>query len=172
VTVEGVVTWQEQWSSGRVYFLQDGTAGISTFHSGAPALNRGDRIRITGDVGAFAGEAQLSPITALTVLGQEAIPSPRAVTGAQINAGEYQGELATVGGTVDSVVVINDFDTHIVWLTDDASTVFTAYVDNRTGVASAFWTLGSSVTLTGVLGTNDNGSPAARIEPRDPDDIQ
>jgi hypothetical protein len=171
VTVEGVVTWQQQWDS-RVYFLQDGTAGISTFHSGGPDLNRGDRIRITGDVGAFAGETQLSPITALAVLGQEAIPSPRAVTGAEINAGEYQGELATVGGTVDSVVVINGFDTHIVWLTDDASTVFTAYVDNRTDIASADWTPATLVTLTGVLGTNDSGSPAARIEPRDPNDIQ
>ncbi len=170
VTVEGVVTWQQEWDT-RVYYLQDATGGISTFDGAGPTLQRGDRIRITGDVGAFRSEVQLSPITALINLGAEALPAPRPITGAEINAGQYQGELVTVAGTVDSLQVFS-FDNHTVWLTDGASTVFTAYIDSRNGVASADWTLGSSVTLTGVLAIDDRNTPAARIEPRDPSDIQ
>jgi hypothetical protein len=171
VTVEGFVTWQEQWSGGPVYFLQDATGGISTFHSGAPALQRGDRIRITGDLGAFRGETQISPVTGLTVLGQEAIPAPRVVTGSEINAGQFQGELVAIDGTVVSVTVFS-FDNHRVELTDGDGTTFYVYVDSRTGIASTDWTSGASVSLTGVLGTDDRDTPAARLEPRDPSDIQ
>jgi uncharacterized protein YdeI (BOF family) len=171
VIVEGVVTWQEQWSGGPVYFLQDGSGGISTFHSGAPTLQRGDVIRVQGEVGAFRGEVQLSPVLTATVVGQTTVPTPRAVTGAEINAGQFQGELATIEGTVDSVLVLNSFDTHLTWLTDGAGTEFTAYADNRTGIASTDWAVGTTMVVRGVLGTDDRNSPAARIEPRDPNDM-
>ncbi len=45
-------------------------------------------------------------------------------------------------------------------------------MDSRNGVASADWTVGAAVTLTGVLGTDDRNTPAARLEIRDSQDIQ
>ncbi len=170
VTVEGVVTWQQNWDE-RVYFLQDATGGISTFHSGAPTLARGDRIRVVGTVGAFRSEVQLSPVNAISILGNEPVPAARTVTGADINGGLFQGELVTIGGTVDSVQVFS-FDNHMVWLSDGAGTDFTTYVDSRNGVASTDWTIGAAVTLFGVLGTDDRNTPAARLEIRDSQDIQ
>ncbi|MDH3458835.1 MAG: hypothetical protein OER90_18495 [Gemmatimonadota bacterium] len=169
VTVEGVVTWQQNWDS-RVYFLQDATGGISTFHSGAPTLARGDRIRVVGTVGAFRGEVQIST-DAVSILGNEAVPTARTVTGVDINGGLYQGELVTIGGTVDSLFT-DGFDNQTVWLSDAADTDFVTYVDSRNGVASTAWTLGASVTLFGVLGTDDRNTPAARLEIRDIQDIQ
>ncbi|MCJ7626997.1 MAG: Ig-like domain-containing protein, partial [Longimicrobiales bacterium] len=93
VSVEGTVTWQNQWDD-RIYFLQDETGGISTFHAdGAIPLAEGDRIRITGLMEEFRGEVQMNPITAIRVLGHDAVPPPRTVTAAQINGGQFQGEL-------------------------------------------------------------------------------
>ncbi|MFQ5703623.1 MAG: SdrD B-like domain-containing protein [Gemmatimonadales bacterium] len=171
VAVQGVVTWQQPWDS-RVYFFQDGTAGLSAFdgNSVAGTLQRGDRILVVGTAGAFRGETQVSSVTDVIALGSESVPAPRSVTGAQVNAGSFQGELVSVSGTVDSVQVFS-FDNHMVFLTDGSGTTFTVFVDSRNGRASADWTVGASVTVTGVLGTDDRNALAARIELRDPQDV-
>ena len=105
------------------------------------------------------------------MIGQEALPAPRSVTGAEINAGQFQGELASIGGTVDSVQVFS-FDNHMVFLTDGNGDTFTAYVDSRNGIASTDWTVGQMMTLIGVLATDDRDTLAERLELRDPSDIQ
>ncbi len=170
-TVEGVVTWQQEWDASSFYY-QDATGGINTFDTSDPTLRRGDRIRIRGTVDAFRGEAQLTSIVSIAVLGQEALPTPRLVTGAEINAGQFQGELATIDGTVTSVAVLS-FGSQMVFFTDGVGTTFTAFVDNRSGIASTDWTVGQAVTLVGILATDDRDAPpTARIELRDPSDMQ
>ncbi len=168
--VEGVITWQQEWDP-TVYFFQDATAGISVFDTNDPTLQRGDRVRVRGVISSFGGETQVSPVLNITVLGQEAVPTPRTVTAAQVNAGQFQGELVRTTGTVDSVPVLNSFDTHMVFVTDDFGNTVTAFVDSRNGIASADWTVGSSVAVTGVLGTDDRNSLPFRIEIRDTADM-
>ena len=169
VILEGVVTWQTEWD-GRIYFFQDATAGISTFHSGAPDLNEGDRVRVTGEVSTFRGETQIGSITDLTVLGNEAVPTPRPVTGEQINHGLFQGELVVASGTLLTVTELS-FGTQSVAVQDTGGTSFVVYVDNRTGMSAADWpALGSMVRVMGVLGTDDRNEPA-RLETRRPGDV-
>ena len=169
VIVEGVVTWQTEWD-GRIYFFQDATAGISTFHSGAPDLNEGDRIRVTGEVSSFRGETQIGSITDLTVLGNEAVPTPRMVTGDQINSGLFQGELVSASGTLLTVTELG-FGTQSVTVQDAGGTSFVVYVDNRTGMSAADWpALGSMVRVMGVLATDNRNEPA-RLETRRPGDV-
>ncbi len=166
VFIEGVVTWQQQWDS-RVYFFQDATGGISTFDSDVqPTLQRGDRIRVRGEVSVFRGETQASPVITVSILGQEAVPDPRTVTAAEINGSQFQGQLVKITGTVDSLQVFT-FDNHMVFMTDDAAETFTVFVDSRNGVASTDWTTGVTVRVVGVLGTDDRNTPQPRIELRD-----
>lgn len=163
VTVEAIVTRQTPWDE-RVYFLQDATGGISTFHSGAPVLTPGDRIRLTGEVGAFGGEIQFSPVDDLTVLENVAVPAPVMATAAQINAGDFQGQLAVLSGEVLTVEVVNSFGTQVVTVEDAAGTTTEVFVDNRSGVAEGDWTVGNQVTIVGVLGTDDGQDQATRLE--------
>ncbi len=170
VTVEGVVTWQAQWDS-RVYFFEDGTAGIAVFDSNSPMLEIGYRIQVTGTIGSFRGEVQLSPSAPPTVIGQQPLPDPREVTAAEINAGQFQGELVKITATVDSLTA-DMFDNQTVFLTDDAGETFTVYGDSRNGAGSDAWTVDVPHTVIGVLGTDDRDMLPHRIEVRGPDDIQ
>jgi DNA/RNA endonuclease YhcR with UshA esterase domain len=171
VVVQGVITWQNEWDD-RVFFFQDATGGLSAFYSGAPGLQRGDLVQIRGAISVFRGETQISP-TDLKVLGNIAVPPPVGATGAQIMAGDFQGMLVTVTGTIQAVDEVDSFGNQVVTLRDGAGTDIPIYVDSRSGVVSASWpAAGSQVRVTGVLGNDDRtGNTGPRIELRDIDDI-
>lgn len=176
VSVEGVVTWQPSFSTA-VIFLQDGTAGISVFYGGAPAVARGDRVQITGEIGSFDGELQIENVASFVNLGSEAEPEPRSVTAADINAGMFQGELVTIDGTVEQIDVLS-FDNQMILLRDGGGDTFAVKVDSRTGTFPDTWAVGETYAVTGVLGTDQNESGTdievdhpRRIETRGPDDI-
>lgn len=170
VVVQGVVTWAPGFDD-RVLFLQDETAGISLFDFGledftpADGFQMGDLVRIRATVGAFRGEVQLEDVEQLEVMDNVAVPSPMGVTGAQLNAGQFQGELVSITATVLSVDVPS-FDNQFVTLQDAAGTQFHVFSDGRTGVKPADWTVGSTVRVSGVVGADDRNDPAARIELR------
>ena len=169
VTVVGVLNWQAEWQTGRLEgFMQDATAGIALFDFGVDptGLLRGDTIRVRGTVGAFRSEVQISNIDVFTVIAAGPPPTPRAVTGAEINAGQFQGELISITGTLTDVAVFS-FDNHMLTFDDAAATSFTAYVDSRNGIASATWTVGQSYSIEGILALDDRNTPAARVELRD-----
>jgi DNA/RNA endonuclease YhcR with UshA esterase domain len=169
VTVEGVVTFHPTYDN-RTYFLQDETAGISVFDFDRPDIVIGDRIQITGSRGGFRGEIQVSPIITLENLGNVGEPTPRRVTGEDINAGTFAGELVVIDGTVQIVDVLS-FDNQMVTLRDASGTDFTVFADSRTGVMPAAWTVGSVFAVSGVLGTDDRNDLPHRIEVRSPDDV-
>jgi DNA/RNA endonuclease YhcR with UshA esterase domain len=171
VVVQGIVTWQNEWDE-RVFFFQDATGGMSAFFSAAPSMNRGDFVQIRGTIGAFRGEVQISPAS-VTTFGNIAVPTPIGVSGAQIAAGEFQGMLVTVTGTIQDVTEVDSFGNQVVTLQDGAGTDLPIYVDSRSGVTASMWpAVGSVVRVTGVLGNDDrSGNTGPRIELRDIDDI-
>ena len=177
VTVEGVVTWAVPFNSPmREVFLQDATAGISLFDFdleaiAGVALQEGDRIRVRGTVGSFRSEVQLGSATSVSVLGNEAVPAPREVTAAEINAGMFQGELVMVTGATVVDVTVLSFGNQRVELTDASAGTFYVYGDSRTGVMDTDWTVGEVYTVTGVLGTDDRDTPAPRLEVRQTSDV-
>jgi len=173
VTVEGRVTWQTPWDT-RVYFFQDATGGLSTFHSGAPDLLIGDMVTVTGEIAAFRGEIQLGNITNIQVATPGTAPAPRTVSASQINGGLFQGELVKATGTLMEVQTLS-FDNQRVTIRDGFGTDFLVYVDSRNGMMPADWpAIGSTVTVTGVPGTDDRDQPEGggpRIENRSVDDV-
>jgi len=177
VTVEGVVTWAVPFNDPmREAFFQDATAGIPLFDFdleaiAGGALQMGDRIRVRGTLGAFNGEVQLANLASVSILGNEAVPAPRLVTAAEINAGMFQGELVTVEGATVTAVDVLSFGNQLVTLTDGNSDTFTVFGDSRTGVVEASWTVGEVYTVIGVLGTNTNETLPERLEVRQPSDV-
>lgn len=170
VTVVGVLNWQTEWQTGRLEgFMQDATAGIALFDFGVDptGLLRGDTIRVRGTVGSFRSEFQISSIDVFTVIAAGPPPTPRAVTGAEINADQFQGELVSITGTLTNIGTPDGFDNHFVTFDDAVATAFTAFVDSRSGITSASWTVSQSYDLVGPLGTDDRETIAARVELRD-----
>jgi uncharacterized protein YdeI (BOF family) len=95
------------------------------------------------------------------------------VTGAQIAAGNFQGMLVTVTGTIQAVNEVDSFGNQVVTLRDGAGTDLPIYVDSRSGVTASMWpAVGTRVRVTGVLGNDDRaGNTGPRIELRDINDL-
>lgn len=117
VQVEGVVTAVLADASG--FFVQmpseavvDGPAfsGIFVFAGNAsidpvPELSRGQAVRVTGELGDFFGQRQLSRVAGLEVLGDGDLPDPVMVETAAIGTGgdladAHEATLVTVAGAV------------------------------------------------------------------------
>jgi hypothetical protein len=175
VSVEGTVTWQLPWDD-RVYFLQDETGGISTYHPHEPvSLAEGDRIRITGLIAEYRGEIQMTPITAFTVLSHDPVPTPRTVTAAEINGGQFQGELVGIQGVIQELTELA-YGNQKVTIRDASGTDFPVYVDSRTGMVKGDWpAVGTTVRVLGVLGTDNRTDvpegTGPRVEVRRKEDV-
>lgn len=175
VTVEGVVTFAPSYDDRQIFF-QDATGGISVFESdlatlAGGALQMGDRIQLRGTVGSFRSEVQLGSVTSVVVLGNEAVPAPRVVTAAEINAGTFAGQLVTISGATVTQVDVLSFGNQLVTLTDGNSDAFSVFGDSRTGVVETDWNVGGVYTVTGVLGTDDRDTRPHRIEVRQTSDV-
>ena len=137
--------------------------------SGAPDMEIGDVIQVTGNRSSFNDEVQLNNTTVaiLETGGDE--PPRTAITAASLNANMDQGELVTVTGfTVTSVDGIDGFDNHNVNGTDLNGDAMVLRVDSRTGIGSADWTVGTTYTVTGVA---SRFRATFQLKPRMPDDV-
>ncbi len=169
VTIEGTVTWQAPWNAG-IYFVQDATAGLRVFQEyDAIPLEPGDNVRVTGLTIGYQGGLELAQVPFLTVLAHGAPPDPRPVTGAEINDGAFEGQLAIVEGAIETVTVLA-YGNQQVTLRDDAGARFTVFADARVGMTAGAWpTPGSRVRVTGLLQPTDTTGP--RLEIRRPEDV-
>jgi DNA/RNA endonuclease YhcR with UshA esterase domain len=166
VTVEGVVGVGPGPYGSSVFYFQDATAGIAVFMPGAPSLSAGDMILVTGERSSFSNEIQLGSTT-VSVRGSGDPPAPRVVTGAEINAGQFQGEVASLAGYTVTAIEVLSFDNHVLTGTAGGETV-TVFVDSRSGIGSADWTVDSTYDLVGILRTSGD---SFRLSPRGPSDV-
>jgi len=153
VTVEGVVTAAQNTWNPREVMVQDATGGILVFvRSGqSPALRLGDRVRVSGTIGFFSGNIQITGNPTVEFLGVEAPPAPRRITGEEMLARTFEGQLVTLARvTVDSIDVQN-FDNHDVFVTAEDGSELLVRGDSRSGIGSADWTVGVTYQVTGAL---------------------
>jgi DNA/RNA endonuclease YhcR with UshA esterase domain len=153
VTVEGVVTAPQNTWNPREVMVQDATGGILVFvRSGqSPALELGDRVRVSGTIGFFSGNIQITGNPTVEFMGVEAPPEPRRITGEEMLARTYEGQLVTLSRvTVDSIEVLT-FDNHDVFVTAEDGSKVIIRVDSRSGIASVDWTVGVTYQVTGAL---------------------
>ena len=182
VSIAGVVTWQPVGPTGTSFsdelFIQDATGGIQIYARDASVRNLGlvpgDVVRVTGETEDRFGERQLTRVTSLAKIGEQAPPTGALVTPAQIASGDFVHRLVRVEDA--TVVSVDDttlsFGNQLVTLRAPDGEEFGVYVDSRTGVVAADWTVGSVVDVTGVINFDSRYGPHTyRIWVRSPADI-
>lgn len=139
VTVTGVIYEKNQFSSGS-HYIQGATGGISIYQSGSTVL-LGQEVEVTGTVGAFGGEIQISPAT-FTVLssGNTVTPTPFTITNLMSDY-ENVGWLVSCIGTVTTVQASQFF------MTDGTDTVL-VYIDSTTGISLGAVNVGDLYKVT------------------------
>ncbi|TVP74297.1 MAG: hypothetical protein EA352_10995 [Gemmatimonadales bacterium] len=169
VTVVGVITVDQGNFGNLDLHVQDVSGGVDLFlgGSGVSGLQAGDSVRITGEVGDFNNNRQVSGISQVLPLGEGSLPEPRAVSGADILANTYPGEVVTLGVVTVEEVDVQRFDNQdLTVVTDDGSEI-TVRVDTRTGVFPDAWEVGQAYEIRGITRVRF-GEPAVQL--RSPDD--
>jgi hypothetical protein len=174
VKVRGVVTAGQGTIRDDSFYMQDATGGIFVFGvSPTRGLAVGDSVQVIGVRSDSREETQLTAL-AVAELGIGEVPVAHDIDVAQLNAGTFQGELAQLVATVDSIQTIdNGF---AVWVHDGTGDGI-VFVDNDTDIDQAEFTLTSEQTITGVLGTYDRDDDGTidlgdyRLQPRAAEDV-
>lgn len=179
VVIEGVIsvaqgTFRTQNDNA---YLQDGSSGVQVFNVPTTlGLGLGDSVGIAGIMGVFSGEQQIVQFNASTPpivvrFGTTTAPSPRSVTGADIKALSFQGELVSV--TNVQLVAAPSPGTTAYNLNFVHAATDTFQVRIEAGVVPSVprtgsWTSGAFYDLTGVLG---RFNAVAQLKPRGAADI-
>lgn len=164
VAVTGTVSRALGWTD-RQAFLQDASGGVTLFtFDGLPDLAPGDQVEVIGEVGGFRGEVQIGPDNVRIISTDGPAPAPLAVTGAEVNAGLFQGELVTYSGTVTAAEAANSFGSAELGVTDADGTTITVFVDNRSGLDIDDFSVGQELIIVGVPGFFDGNDPGAQLE--------
>ena len=173
VTIHGVVTAGTGVYNSTTFYLQDPTAGIVAFiGSGGPSVDvaAGDSVSITGTTALFSNELQIGGGAAMEIeiLGEAAVPAPRTVTAADVNAGSFQGELVVANAvTIDSVPAAATGTNYNIRVSD-ATGSFIVFFDTDAGVHSSIFQVGQVWNMTGIMTTFN---ALREIKPRSQSDI-
>ncbi len=91
VTVTGVVISPNYQTTGRSYYIWDGTGGLATYIYGlsSPALKLGDSVAVIGKISPFNGLIEINPPDASSIFvidSNATVPKPEVITVSQFNA--------------------------------------------------------------------------------------
>jgi DNA/RNA endonuclease YhcR with UshA esterase domain len=175
VTVAGVATVGASATApfgARTFYIQDATSGAMIFFSpsaSAVVVNAGDSVRVSGVVNAFSGEFEVDTAQVTTLRTGATIPAPRVVTGAQIAARTFEGELVRTNDVEIVTVPTGTGTTFTVVARAADGTEFQVRIANaNTGITRSNFTVGARYDLIGILGSF-NGT--AQLKPRTTADI-
>jgi len=180
VTVEGVVTAAQgtfRAAKDNLY-MQDTSTGVQVFDIDSTQIivALGDSIRVTGRMGAFAGEFEVLRIDASTRptvvrLGAGTVPAPRFLTGAQIFARTYEGELALMANARLRFAPTGTSGGYNLRFEAAQGDTFTVRIESpvATPVPRSFWRASAGYNITGALGSFNAG---AQLKPRGAADIK
>jgi DNA/RNA endonuclease YhcR with UshA esterase domain len=170
VTTIGVVTAGTA-SLGNAFYFQDATDGVQVFFGSGTVTTvaPGDSVLVVGVLTTFRGEKEITAPT-VTILKQVTPPAARVVTGAQIAAGTFGGQLVKVPGV--TVTSVGSGSAYNVTVTAADGTVFTVRVPGAgAGIPASTFTVGSKYDITGVLGEFTTTTFTPQLKPRSLADI-
>lgn len=174
VKVRGVVTAAQGTYRSDAFYMQDATAGILVFGvDPALGLARGDSVQVLGTRATSSREEVQIDATSVLRLGTGELPLPNAITTSDLNAGLFQGELATLSATVDSVGAGESYTVYVRDAVDEGR----VFVDVDTGIEATEFPADSVRLVTGVLSVFDEDDDGTiedgdyRLMPRDTADV-
>ncbi|WP_223701402.1 DUF6359 domain-containing protein [Sutcliffiella deserti] len=150
VTIEGVVTTTSGAFGSKGFYVQDETAGTYVFQNSEDVVP-GDVVKITGVVGEYNGEFQITSLTSFEKAGTEEVPVPLKVLVEEVNSSN-EGQLVRVEGVeISDLTSVNSFGTFEFVASKDGESVVVR-VDNRTGLNFENFAFenGDIVSITGV----------------------
>lgn len=171
-TVEGVVNTHINLtgSSNALFYMQDDTAGIAVFHSGAagetPAY--GDKVRVTAPLSHFRGLLQLAPDASDATHAVEILSSSEPLGDPlplDLSLAEFPAALEILEGRLVSLSAVTITDDIVTFPSSGNLTVqdflnrtFTLRIDSRTDIGGAPVPTGE-IDIVGVLGQFDSTEP-------------
>lgn len=172
-TVEGIVTsnasgYDQNTAFFDCIYIQDETAGINLFPVSGN-YKTGQRVQVTGTVGGYQGEKQLT-VKKIELADSAVTPlMPAIVSTADANAEENRGKLVKVQGTVKTVGLANGIVETII--INDGSGDARIFVDGyiNPSVKLDFIKEGQSISAVGLCSVDTLGK---RIRVRDRNEIQ
>jgi len=188
VTVEGVATMYTggyyAGTDNAKFYLQDGTGGIQIQcfdESGEiPTVQIGDRVRVTGEVGAYRNAMQIVPRenpADIVILGHETPPAPEEVSVARAAGGgstepdaapAVSGKLIAVTG---QAIRVEEFAySYEIDLADDQGNVVLVYVDKLTGMELEIEQVEVGHQYA-IVGISEMYNDLFQLKPRIPADI-
>jgi FlgD Ig-like domain len=127
VTLTGEIYLVKGTLNGGTHYFRDGTGGISFYDSGAVGLEYGTQVEVTGTVGLYVGEYEISGPT-ITVTGSGPDPTPMTALPEEVlHDYEYVGDFVSVVGEVVAVAA-NSFNIAA------ADSSFFIDIDSDTGI--------------------------------------
>ncbi|MBA4377831.1 MAG: hypothetical protein C0395_04125 [Gemmatimonas sp.] len=164
-TVEGrVYVIKGTYNGGSHYILDDSGNGIAFYNSAAPPLTYGDRVSVTGTVGIFQGEIQISPAPTVTFLGAEAVPTPVVMTIAQAKSDyENVGKFVSLSGLIATAPAGGQFKLH------SGTDSIIVYIDSDTGINLGAVAIGDAYTIISPLVNYTGG--IMELKPRRQSDL-
>jgi hypothetical protein len=122
---------------------------------------------VRGRIDVFSGEVEIvSPV--VTRLGTAPVPAPRPVTGAQLVARTFEGQLARVDGAVVTAVGGGTGASYNVTFRAPDGTSFTVRIEGATGILRSTFTVGRTYDVVGVLSVFNT---TAQLKPRSAADL-
>jgi DNA/RNA endonuclease YhcR with UshA esterase domain len=177
ILIEGIATVNQGPLGAFSIYIQDASGGIQVFGlPGSAAVQLGDRVQIRGLLGAFGGELQVTRFsstdsTQVTKLGTAAVPAPRELTGEQIAARTFEGQLAVTRNAVFSGTIPTGTSSYNLNFTAADGTPFQVRVETplaQSTVPRTLWEVGATYDITGLLAHNNGNN---QIKVRGPADV-
>lgn len=170
-TIQGIATSNASGFDQRTAFfdciyVQDGTGGINVFPVDGN-IQAGQTVQITGYVSSYLGERQLQARSVKVVdKTVSALPEPKALTTAQLAAGNDLGRLIQVSGVVTRVDMKEGMPETIL-VRDDSGDDCRVFIDGyiTPDKAIANLAVGRSITATG-MSSHDTLGPRMRVSDR------
>lgn len=150
-------------------WIQDATGGISIFSvPSASTLALGDRIEVTGTLGAFSGQLQVQTSPVVTFKSAGTAPAAVSLTGAVFNSLANEGQLVSLAVTITVIPGGTGGSFTVNGTAADGQPVQIRVGGFNTNITRASFTVGNTYTVTGVL-TEFNGT--AQVKPRFATDV-
>ncbi len=146
VTVTGAVSVQKGTYNGGTWYIQGATGGINFYNPAAGPYAMGDTIEVSGSVGAFGGEINISG-SSTVFLSSGPAPIPASQTIAQL-IGNYEmvGNLVSVIGTVAATAINGGSDTF--WINSGTDTL-EVFIDSTTLIDLSAVAIGTLYEISG-----------------------
>lgn len=166
--VEGQVIYIPGTYNATSWGLQDATGGITAFYSPAPSVALNDVVQLIATRGSFSNEEEfIAPVYYFANLGQGAPVSPAVYATAALTAGDSEGWLTQIEGTLSGLSTCSG---NYSFSVDDGSGPATVFVDADTGINVCTQGAQNGDTIR-VTGYSVQFNAIFELKPRQPSDV-